>query len=95
MSMTMEETHIETVVERETSDVPAEASHIVMVPPDENDENPQAYVLRARIEGFAVTAICGHTWFPTRDPKNYPLCTRCKDLYENGYGHEGEGLPDA
>lgn len=84
-------------VETRTSDVPGDSAHIVMVPPDQSDESPQAYVLRARIEGFQVTALCGHTWFPQRDPKPLPVCAACLNVYQhdpNGFGDRDE-LPDS
>lgn len=80
-----------------TEDQNGPLSHIVWLPPGSDDETPQAYVLRARIEGFPVTALCGYTWNPTRDPAQYPTCQVCKDAFEydpNGFGDRGE-LPDA
>lgn len=84
-----------------TSDKSPEASHIVMVPPGENDESPQAYVFRARIEGFPITALCGYTWVPHRDPQALPVCATCKGIFENdpfqgGPDDDDRGrLPDA
>lgn len=80
-----------------TTDEPADAAHIVPVPEGESDETPQAYVLRARIEGFPVTALCGYTWVPQRDPGPLPVCSSCLDLYESygwKYG-DRDRLPDA
>lgn len=34
-------------------------------------------VTAAYIEGTPLVALCGHVWVPSRDPKNYPLCSRC------------------
>lgn len=39
-------------------------------------------VMRARINGTPVTAICGYTWVPERDPKQYPLCSKCREIRE-------------
>jgi hypothetical protein len=75
---------------------PGRRSHIVFPPPDAKDETPQAYVLRARIEGFAITALCGHTWIPSADPAKYPLCEPCKDIYQSGGDPADRAeLPDA
>ncbi len=84
-------------VETRTSDNPGESSHIVMVPPSELDATAQAYVLRARIEGFPVTALCGHTWIPERDPGPLPVCSRCLAIYQEDGNHrdERDELPDA
>jgi len=85
------------LVKSETSDEPTESAHIVMVPPDQTDDTPQAYVLRARIEGFPVTALCGHTWVPEKDPTPLPVCSRCLDIYQQPgkYRDERNELPDA
>lgn len=86
-------------VETETTDDAANAAHVVLVPAhlQETYSTPQAYILAARIEGFAVTAVCGHTWIPDKDPRRVPLCQACKDIYENdpkGHG-DRDRLPDA
>ena len=84
-------------VETRTTDQPGEATHIVMVPGDQKDETPQAYVLRARVEDFPVTALCGYTWTPHRNPAPLPICEGCLAIYQNdpnGFGDRGE-LPDA
>lgn len=80
-----------------TEDHEGPAAHIVMVPPGEDDQTPQAYVLRARIEGFPITALCGHTWVPFRDPGVLPKCSPCVEVYhEPGENREDrEELPDA
>ena len=39
-------------------------------------------MLEARIEGTPLEALCGHTWVPSRDPKQLPVCQKCKDIYE-------------
>lgn len=90
-------TATEEYVETRTSEVPGDSSHIVMVPPGEPDTTPQAYVLRARIEGFPVTALCGYTWVPQRDPAPLPVCSRCLDIYHQPGDNrdDREELPDA
>lgn len=55
------------------------AAHIVKVEPG---ENAAAKVLEARIMGTPVEALCGHVWVPSRDPKQLPLCEKCKGIYE-------------
>lgn len=81
----------------EPTDSPEDASHIVMVPEDQPDESPQAYVLRAIVEGFPVAALCGFTWIPSKDPRGKPVCSRCLDVYQQPGEHrdEREELPDA
>ena len=55
------------------------AAHIVKV---HDGESATAKVLEARIYGTPLEALCGHTWVPTRDPKQLPLCEACKSIYE-------------
>jgi hypothetical protein len=54
-------------------------AHIVKTLPG---ENATAKVLEARIYGTPLEALCGHVWVPSRDPKQLPLCDRCKSIYE-------------
>jgi hypothetical protein len=65
-----------------TSTDKPESAHIVMVPPGESDETPQAYVMRARIEGFPITALCGFTWIPNKMATGLPVCQECLEIYE-------------
>ena len=41
---------------------------------------PAHLVTEAYIMGTPVTALCGYTWVPTRDPERYPICPTCGDL---------------
>ena len=65
-------------------------AHIVKT---EADESAAAKVLEARIYGTPVEALCGHVWVPSRDPKQLPLCDRCKEIYEM-YRSFNDGLGD-
>ena len=62
--------------ETETEDGPV--AHIVKT---KKGEDAAAKVLQARIEGTPLEALCGHVWVPSRDPKQLPVCERCKDIY--------------
>jgi hypothetical protein len=100
VSTTLAEPMESVVVEEQvaTTDDPADAAHIVMVPEGEPDQTPQAYVLRATIEGFPVTAVCGYVWVPGKDPRNKPVCSPCKEFFEsNGRDLDKRrgNLPDA
>lgn len=55
------------------------AAHIVKTKPG---ENAAAKVLEARIYGTPLEALCGHVWVPSRDPKQLPVCEKCKSVYE-------------
>lgn len=65
-------------------------AHIVKV---DKDESAAAKVLEARIYGTPLEALCGHVWVPSRDPKQHPLCQRCKEIYEV-YRLFNDGLSD-
>jgi hypothetical protein len=54
-------------------------AHIVKTGPD---EDAAAKVLEARINGTPLEALCGHVWIPSRDPKQVPMCQKCKDIYD-------------
>lgn len=98
MTATTEDiTRPDEVIVTETSDDPDKSAHIVMVPPGEPDQSPQAYVLRARVEGFPVTAVCGHKWIPTRNPEPLPVCGPCMEFYQTHGSDLGDrnGPPNA
>ena len=74
-------TTVETVPDTERipeTDEPT-AAHIVKTDPG---ESAAAKVLEARIYGTPLEALCGHVWIPSRDPKQLPLCEKCKGIYE-------------
>jgi hypothetical protein len=93
------------VVQRQLQTLPAETrpeidevpetgepivAHIVKTEPG---ESAQAKVLEARIYGTPLEALCGHVWVPSRDPKQHPLCEKCKEIYEL-YRSFNDGLND-
>lgn len=55
-------------------------SHII----DRGDDDRPAHaiVMEARVNGTALTALCGHTFVPERDPKKYPPCEKCVEIFE-------------
>ena len=63
-------------------------AHIVKTEPG---ESAAAKVMEARIYGTPLEALCGHVWIPSRDPKQLPLCDKCKDIYET-YRMFNDGL---
>lgn len=58
-----------------------ESAHYVMSP--DNKETNHAYVMRARIDGFPITALCGYTWIPFKKAEGLPVCQECREIYEN------------
>ena len=65
-------------------------AHIVKTEPG---ESAAAKVLEARIYGTPIEALCGHVWVPSRDPKQLPVCQKCKDVYDM-YRAFNDGLHD-
>ena len=43
---------------------------------------PASAVTEAYITGTPVTALCGKTWVPSRDPGRYPVCPTCKEILD-------------
>ena len=39
-------------------------------------------IVDSMVTGTPVTALCGKVWVPSRDPKRYPVCPTCKEIYE-------------
>ena len=64
------------------------AAHIVKTEPG---ESAAAKVLEARLYGTPVEALCGQVFIPQRDPRQLPLCERCKDIYDT-YRMFNDGL---
>lgn len=65
------------VLDETDSDDPSKHSHIV---------HDKAKVTAAYINGTPVTALCGYTWVPSKDPKSLPLCSKCKEIRKNAGG---------
>ena len=66
------------------------SAHIVKT---KKGENAAAVVLEARIMGTPIEALCGFVWVPSRDPKQLPVCEKCKSVYEM-YKAFNDGLRD-
>jgi hypothetical protein len=39
-------------------------------------------IMEAMVNGTPVRALCGKVWVPSRDPKRFPVCPECKEIYE-------------
>ena len=37
-------------------------------------------IVDSAVTGTPVTALCGKTWVPSRDPKRYPVCPTCTEV---------------
>ena len=66
-------------------------AHIVKTEPG---ESAAAKVMETRIYGTPLEARCGHVWVPSRDPKQVPMCQKCKDIYDT-YRAFNDGLNEA
>jgi hypothetical protein len=40
-------------------------------------------ILESALSGEPVTALCGKVWVPGRDPKRFPVCPTCKEIYQS------------
>jgi hypothetical protein len=43
----------------------------------------KAKLTEAMVMGTPVVALCGKVWVPSRDPKKYPVCPTCKEIWES------------
>jgi hypothetical protein len=48
-------------------------------------------VLESALSGEPVVALCGKVWVPGRDPKRFPVCPMCKEIYEGLRPADNEG----
>ncbi len=49
-------------------------------------------ILESALSGAPVIALCGKVWVPGRDPKKFPVCPQCKEIYEGlRPGGDGDG----
>lgn len=47
-----------------------------------NDSRPAgAIVLEAHVLGLTLTALCGYTWVPCRNPEDLDVCPKCLEMY--------------
>lgn len=49
-------------------------------------------IMESALSGSPVVALCGKVWVPGRDPKKYPVCPMCKEIYDGiGKPQDGDG----
>lgn len=48
-------------------------------------------IMASALDGTPVVALCGKVWVPGRDPKKYPVCPMCKEIYESMGSGDDEG----
>jgi Protein of unknown function (DUF3039) len=47
-------------------------------------------IMESAVSGTPVIALCGKVWVPNRDPKKYPVCPQCKEIYDSMGSGEDE-----
>ncbi|WP_432560789.1 DUF3039 domain-containing protein [Kineococcus sp. SYSU DK003] len=47
-------------------------------------------IMESALSGDPVIALCGKVWVPGRDPKRFPVCPTCKEIYESLSGKGGD-----
>ncbi len=79
MSDTMPATGGAATIERQTQDQLAE--------PGDHERfshyAPKAKIMESMVTGTPLIALCGKVWIPTRDPERFPVCPKCKEIYES------------
>ena len=48
-------------------------------------------IVESTVTGRPIVALCGKVWVPNRDPDRYPVCPRCKELFEQKRSQERGG----
>ncbi len=76
---TMPQVDFDTITDSDAETSEPTSAHIVKAGPGETGA---AVVLEARIMGTPVEALCGFVWVPSKDPRQLPLCQKCKDVYD-------------
>jgi Protein of unknown function (DUF3039) len=46
-------------------------------------------IMESALSGEPVVALCGKVWVPGRDPKKFPVCPTCKEIYAGMPGPQG------
>jgi Protein of unknown function (DUF3039) len=44
---------------------------------------PKSKLMEALVNGTPVRALCGKVWTPSRDPKRYPVCPECREIWQS------------
>ena len=39
-------------------------------------------ITESMVTGNPIRALCGKIWTPSRDPKKFPLCPTCKEIFD-------------
>lgn len=78
----------------ETDDGNQHLTHIVNPPKNihiwREGMSAQDVVDIARVQGLEVTALCGYTWVPKRNPEQHDVCQACMDIAGHLMREKGE-----
>ncbi len=69
---------VETIEDRRTQEALDEGDHDRFSHYARKDKLTEAMVM-----GTPVVALCGKVWVPSRDPKKFPVCPACKEVWES------------
>ena len=48
---------------------------------------PKDKIVESAVTGSPVVALCGKVWVPSRDPRKFPVCPTCKEVFESDAMH--------
>ena len=51
-------------------------------------------ILESALSGDPVIALCGKVWVPGRDPKRFPVCPMCQEVFEGMPPGDGDAGGD-
>jgi hypothetical protein len=40
-------------------------------------------IVESAVTGSPVIALCGKVWIPNRDPKKFPVCPECQEIFDS------------
>ena len=55
----------------------------VRVDTSHGDHVDKNEMMESAVFGTPIKALCGKVWVPSRDPKKFPVCPECKEIYES------------
>lgn len=70
------------LIEEEVITDSGEPIHAHIIDRGDSPQNAETLILEARVMGTPVTALCGYTWVPSRDPRKHPVCPKCLEMFE-------------
>ena len=52
-------------------------------------------IVESAVMGTPVIALCGKVWVPGRDPKKFPVCPTCQEIYDGLRPEDDASKPGA